>query len=173
MVFVRASRSATIRTRLDLDTVRERLSGVAVRGAPGGAEEFFAHGFFLDGGSVDAHEFRLDYRFNSTKNRQTYAVHGRLQDVKDWRMLRLKLTAHDPWLGRIELAALAAFTAFYVANGELPPGGAIGILLFVMAIYAIANLLYIPDVVTTRVAALLATEVNGSVQRGGDWVVPG
>jgi hypothetical protein len=99
-------------------------------------------------------------------------VRGAIQDERDWRIIRLKLTAHDPWLGRVETLFLAAFTAYHVYLGEVPPKGAVGVLVFVMAVYAVANLLYIPDVVTNRVSALIASEVNGSVQQSRGWVVP-
>ena len=170
-MFVRPCRSATIRTRLPVDEVTTRLSVLVNDPPPGGTSAFFAHGYFL-GGSVDGSDFYLDYKFNSHKNPQTYGVHGKLQDARDWRILRLKLTARDPWLSRIELFFILMWIAFYVILGEMPPKGAFGILIFVMGIYATANLLYIPSLVTERVSALLASEVNGSIQMGGDWVVP-
>lgn len=171
MVFVRARRSATIRTRLDVETVHERIAALAAEPAAGGMKAFLAHGHFA-GWTVEPQDFRFDYTVNNPKNRQSYAVHGTVRDARDWRILRLKLTAHDPWLGRIELGFLAAFTAFYAYSGELPPGFAVFSLLFVMAVYAFANLMYIPDAVTARMAGLIASEVNGSVQSGNDWVVP-
>lgn len=171
-MFVRACRSATIRTRLDVDTVRERLAALAAEPPPEGMKGFFAGGRY-EGWDVDGQEFRLDYRVNNPKNPQSYAVRGTVQDMRDWRILRLKLTAHDPWLGPIELIFLAAFVGFHVYLGEVPPKGAVLILLFVMAVYAFANLLYIPDVVTNRIAERLASEVNGSVQQArGGWAVP-
>ena len=171
MIFVRPCRSATIRTRLDVDAVRERLTAVATAPAPEGLDALLAKGTF-DAWTLGERDFRFDYTVNNPKNRQSYAVKGTIQDARDWRVLRLKLTAHDPWLGRIELGFLVAFILLYVALGEMPPGGAVMVLLFVMAVYAFANLMYIPDVVTGRIAGLLASEINGSVQRGGEWVVP-
>ena len=171
-MFVRACRSATIRTRLDVDSVRERLAALAAQPAPEGMRGFFANGVF-EGWEVDAREFRLDYRMPNPKNPQTYAVRGTVQDMRDWRIVRLKLTAHDPWLGPIELLFFLGFIAYHVFLEELPPRGAVMVLLLVMSVYAFANLLYIPDVVTNRISALIASEVNGSVQlaRGG-WEVP-
>lgn len=170
-VFVRPCRSATIRTRLDAESVQARLSVLVNDGAPEGATRFFANGFFL-GGSVGPRDFHLDYRFNSAKNPQTYAIHGRVQETPDWRILRLKLTAHAPWVSRWEALAMALFTGFYVYTGEMPPRGGVFAFAFVMAIYAFANLFYIPDVVTSRVSGILASEVRGSVLQRGTWVVP-
>ena len=171
-MFVRPCRSATIRTRLDLDAVRARLSGLAAQGTPPGSEVWVSRGFIRPGGSVDAHDFRLDFRLNSARNQQTYAVRGHLQDTNDWRVLRLTLTAHDPWLSRVELFFLVVFTGLYAVTGEMPPGGAIAALLGLMALYAFVNLLWVPDMVTGRVTGILATELNGSIQRRDEWVVP-
>ena len=171
MIFVRARRSATVRTRLDVEAVHERIAALAAEPAAGGMKAFFADGHFAEW-TVGRQDFRFDYTVNNPKNRQSYAVHGTVRDARDWRILRLKLTAHDPWLGRIELGFLVAFVAFHAFTGEVPAGGAVLILLFVMAVYAFANLMYIPDAVTSRMAGLIASEVNGSVQRGNEWVVP-
>jgi hypothetical protein len=170
-VFVRATRSATIRTRMDAGEVRVKVEEVAARERPTGSEALFAHGYFL-GGGVEGDEIWLDYRFNSARNPQTYRVRGRIQDAKDWRILRLVLTAHDPWLSGIELMVLVGFSGFYVWMGEMVPRGALVILAFVLGVYAVSNLLYIPSVVAQRVSALLASEVHGSVQSGSKWVVP-
>jgi len=151
-----------------MESVRERIAGIA-RGteSPG---SFVAQGHFL-GGTVGADDFHLDFRFGG-KNPAQYSVRGRIQDAKDWRILRLKLTARDPWLGPIELAALAGFVAFHAWADEVPARGAIAVLAGVMAFYAFLNLLYVPDVVTSRVSGSIAAELNGSVQRGEEWVVP-
>ena len=171
MVFVRPCRSATIRTRLDAETIRERMSALASEPEPEGFDRMMANGYFL-GGFVGAREFDIDYRFNSRRNPQTYAVHGKVQDARDWRIVRLKLTAHTAWLSGLEILGLLGFTVFYVATGELPPKPAIGIFLGLTAVYAIANLLFIPTVVKGRVSAIVASQVNGSVLMGGKWVVP-
>lgn len=171
-MFVRPCRSATIRTRLDVDAVRSYLSVLAEEGSPEGVDRLLAHGFFLAGAAVGERDFHFDYRFNSSKNPQTYAVRGTIRDERDWRILRLKLTAHDPWLGPLEAIFLAIFIAFYVFTGEMPPKAAIGIFFGLTGLYAIANLLYIPAVVTARASALLASQVRGSILTGDDWVVP-
>ena len=171
MIFVRPCRSATIRTRLDAETVRERLSALAGEGSPEGWDRFMSHGYFLNG-RVDVKELHIDYHYNAHRNPQTYAVHGRVQDTRDWRVLRLKMTAHAPWLSWIEMSVLALVMGFYVVTGEAPPAPAIGVCIFVTAVYAFANLMFIPDRVRERVAAMLATQVSGSVQVGGQWVVP-
>jgi hypothetical protein len=171
-VFVRACRSATIRTRLDVETVRERLTALAERPEPSGFRRLLANAHF-DGWSVGLREFHLDYRVNNVKNPQAYSVHGTIQDERDWRIIRLKLTAHDPWLGPVEALFLAAFAAFHVYTGEVPAKGGVVVLVFVMAVYAVANLLYIPDVVTNRLSSLIASEVSGSVRQArGGWLVP-
>jgi hypothetical protein len=171
MFSVRPCRSATIRTRLDAEAIRERMSALASEPEPEGFDRMMAHGYFL-GGSVGAKDFDIDYRFNSRKNPQTYAVHGKVQETKDWRIVRLKLTAHAPWLSGLELLFLAGFIVFYIATGELPPRPAIGIFVGVTAVYAIANLLFIPEVVKGRVSGIVASQVSGSVLAGGKWVVP-
>ena len=169
MVFVRPCRSATIRTRLDPETIRARLAGLADGTEDSGV--IVARGHFLGGGRVDAREFHFDFRLNSAKNAQNYAVHGRVQDTRDWRVLRLKLTAHDRWLAPIELAFLAGFIALHVVFDAMPAGGAVAFLAALMAMYAFINLLWIPDKVTSRVADIVASTVNGSVQVKGGWEV--
>jgi hypothetical protein len=170
-VFVRPCRSATIRTRLDAETVHSRLSVLVNDGAPEGMSRFFADGFFL-GGSVGAKDFQLDYRFNSAKNPQTYSVYGRIQETPDWRIVRLKLTAHAPWLSRWEAFFMALYVGFHIYSRQMPAGAGMVIFAFVLAVYAGANLFYIPDVVTNRVSSILASEVRGSVQTSDGWEVP-
>ena len=168
-MFVRPCRSAAVRTRLDRETVRERLERIAGgTESPGG---FAADGHFLSG-AVGADEFHLEFRFASGKNAANYSVHGRIQDAKDWRILRLKLTAHDPWLSRVELAFLAGFIGLHAWAEEVPAKGAIAVLVGLMAFYAVLNLLYVPAMVTSRVSGTIAAEINGSVQSGNAWVVP-
>jgi hypothetical protein len=171
-MFIRPCRSATIRTRLDAAEIRERLSSLAAEPPPEGGSAFFAHGYVL-GGSVGARDFHLDYKFNSAKNPQTYSVHGAVEETRDWRILRLKLTAHAPWFSKWELGGLVLFLAFSLYTREIPPAGAASLALFVMALYAGANLFYIPDVVTNRVSSLVAAQVRGSVRQGRQWIVPG
>jgi hypothetical protein len=167
-MFVRPCRSAAIRTRLDLETVRERLARIA-RGMAS-PDTPVARGHVL-GGTVGPDGFHLDFRFQGD-NPQNYSVHGRIQDAKDWRILRLKLTARDPWLGPVELAVLAGFIALNVWAEELPARAAIAVIGVLMALYALVNLWYAPGLVTRRVSATLAAELDGSVQRGSQWMVP-
>jgi hypothetical protein len=123
-------------------------------------------------GRVDDRELHVDYKFNSRKNPQVYAVHGKVRDAKDWRVLRLKMTAHSPWLSGIELVFMAGLLGFWVVTGEKPPSAAIATFLIVTGIYALANLILIPAQVKERVASMMATQVSGSVQAGDRWVVP-
>jgi hypothetical protein len=171
MIFVRPCRSATIRTRLDAQAVHERLVILADEPAPEGWDRMMAHGYFANG-RLDDRELRIDYKFNSRRNPQVYAVHAKVQDTKDWRILRIRLTAHAPWLSGIEVLFLAGLLVFYVATGEAPPPAAIATFLVVTAVYAFANLMFIPDQVKARVASIVATQVNGSVLAGDRWVVP-
>jgi hypothetical protein len=170
-VFVRARRSATIRTRLDRETIRERLSPFA-RG------EDRAPGFWIEkgrftGGTVEESAFQLDFLFDRSRNGQTYAVKGRVQDDLDWRVIRVKLTARDPWLSKVELFFIALFTGLHYVAGDVPRRGALAVLLFVMGLYAFINLFWVPALVTGRVSGEIASAVNGSVLTGDQWVVPG
>ena len=107
MIFVRPCRKATVRTRLGAGAIQERLSALVDDAGPQGFDRLRAHGFFV-GGRVEAKEFTIDYKFNNFKNPQTYAVHGALEETAEWRILRLRLTAHSPWLSWVVVAALAA-----------------------------------------------------------------
>ena len=169
-MFVRPCRSATIRTRLDAEAIRERMAILAGEPTPEGFDRFMSHGYWLNGW-VGPNTFDIDYLYNS-KHQPRFAVHGRVQETKDWRILRLKITAHAPWLSKLELAMLVGFAVFIVMSGELPPRGAVAFLAIVTGIYAFANLLFIPSVVRQRVSSMVAAQVDGSVQDGGDWVVP-
>jgi hypothetical protein len=169
-MFVRPCRSATIRTRLDAKAIRERISFLAGEPPPEGVDRFLSHGYWLNGW-VGPTTFDIDYLYNS-KHKPRFAVHGRVQETKDWRILRLKITARAPWLSALELVLLVGFTAFMVATGELPPRGAVASLALVTGIYAFANLLFIPNAVRERVSSMLATQVDGSVRVDGEWVVP-
>jgi hypothetical protein len=168
---VRPRRSATIRTRLDFEGVRQRLHGFASDGTPDGVDRFLANGYFM-GGWVGAREFHLEYRFNSAKNPQTYDVAGTIRDTPDWRIIRLKITAHSPWMGWWGLVVVILYAAFSVYTGEIPAQGVVVVVGLALAFAAFANLLYIPDVVTNRVSALLAGALRGSVLQQGRWVVP-
>jgi hypothetical protein len=169
-VFVRARRSATIRTRLDVETIRERLSALA-RGTtpPGGLVE---KGHFL-GGTVGADDFHFDFHFASQKDPQTYTVHGRIQDHLEWRILRLKVVAKGPWMHPLILVVPAGVVGVHLAFGFLPEKAFVVSCGVVLVIYALRNLLFLPDLVTGRVAGEIAATVSGSVQQGKGWVVPG
>ena len=169
-MFVHASRSVTIRTRLDRETIRERLSAIAAAGTPppGG---FIEKGHFL-GGSVGAEEFDLDFRFASAKNAQTLRVRGRVQVYPDWRVLRIRITSRDPWMHPLFLIVPGAIAALHLAFGVLPGPDVVVPFVVVTAIYAFVNLLYVPDLAMGRVAGEVASAVDGSIEIRGRWVVP-
>ena len=73
-----------------------------------------------------------------------------------------------PWF----LVFPVAIFGLHLAYGVMPEKGILAAFGVVMAVYAIRNLLFLPDVVTGRVAGEIAAEVSGSVQRGSEWVVP-
>ncbi len=171
MIFVPPRRAATIRTRWNLEQIREQIGAIAQAERPEGMEAFLAHGYFM-GGRVGTRDFHLDYHYKAHKNPQTYDVHGAIVETPDWRIVRLKLRAHSPWIDPWVLAFLVGFAAFVVVVRGRSPGVALATVAIVLTVYALANLLYIPDAVTTRVSGLLASELRGSVQQGPNWVVP-
>ena len=168
-MFVRARRSATVRTRLDVETIRERLGRLA-RGTPppGGLVE---KGHFL-GGTLGTDDFHLDFRFASAKDPQAYTVHGRIQDHQEWRILRLKVASKDPWMHPWFLVFPVGIVGLHLVYGVMPERGILVAFGVVMAVYAIRNLLFLPDLVTGRVAGEIAATVNGSIKQGDEWVVP-
>ena len=168
-MFVRACRSATIRTRLDVEGVRERLAALAAHPTPDGV---FARGESR-GWILDPHEFRFDYEVTEPKKGNSYAVRGTVQDMRDWRIIRLKLTAHAPWMAPLELAMMVFLPALYVLLGGAPTRIAVFVMLYVVGLFAYFNLVHIPDAVTGRIAERIASEIKGSVQQArGGWVVP-
>ena len=169
-MLVRPRRSATIRTRLDMPGAMERLSALVAAPPPEGVARFLSKGHFL-GGSVGTSSFNVDYRYHNPKNPQTYTVEGALEDTGEWRVVHLTITAHDPWIAwwMLPLIALLAGLGTY---GRARPGAGVLLFLFVVAVVAAANLLYIPDRVAERVSALVASAVRGSVLRGGQWITP-
>ena len=169
-MFVRPCRSATIRTRLDAEAIRERMTFLVEEPRPEGFDRLMSGGYWLNGW-VGPKAFDIDYLYNS-KHKPRYAVHGRVQETRDWRILRLKITAHAPWLSALELVLMVGLLAFMVATGELPPRGALIVFAVLTVVYAFANLLFIPSVVRQRVSSMVATQVDGSVQTDGGWVVP-
>lgn len=172
LLFVRPRRQATIRTRLDLEEMRERLAALAAAGEPDGWERFNAHGYFLDGGTVGPSDFVLDYRFNNPKNAQVYSVHGRFEETPDWRYVHIEFEAHEPWMGGWELLGSAAVMAVTVYVRSLPWGAGVGAFAFGTAVWAWANLVYVPHKCCDRAASWIATELSGSVRVGERWVVP-
>jgi hypothetical protein len=172
LFFVRPRRQVTIRTRLDLEAMRERLAALAAAGEPEGWERFNAHGYFLDGGAVGPSDFILDYRFNNPKNAQVYAVRGVFEETDDWRYVHLDFEAHEPWMGGWESLGTAALIAAVTWLRGLPWTAGIAVLVFTIAIWAWANLLYVPDKCCDRAASWIATELSGSVRVGERWVVP-
>jgi hypothetical protein len=172
LFFVRPRRRVTIRTRLDLATMRERLAALAAAGEPEGWERFNAHGYFLDGGLVGPSDFILDYRFNNPKNAQVYAVRGVFEETDDWRYVHLDFEAHEPWMGGWEFLGMAAFIAASTVLRSLPWGFGVAVFVVCNALWAWANLTYVPDVCCDRAASWIATELQGSVRAGERWVVP-
>ena len=169
-MFVRSRRSAAVRTRLDVETVRDRL--LRLTGGtphPGG---FVEKGRFL-GGRVEDDEFRFDFHMATAKDPQAYTVHGRIQDHREWRILRLKVVSKDPWMHPLFLVFPVGFLGLHLAYGLMPEKGPMVAFGVVMAVYAFKNLFVVPDFVAGRVAGEIAAAVNGSVQRGDAWVVPG
>jgi hypothetical protein len=170
-MFLRARRQALIRTRLDTETVLTRVKEMVESPAPEGTGIVFAHGYPV-GGTVGKDEFLFDYHFDSRKNPQTFEVRGMVDDASEWRVLRIDLRAHDPWMNGWSVLAMAAFAVFIVVTDDVPVGGALALVGFVLAVHAAANLFYIPETVATRVTRELAARVHGSVFTRGDWVVP-
>ncbi|HEY2941873.1 MAG TPA: hypothetical protein VGN09_05525 [Vicinamibacteria bacterium] len=167
----RATRTRTIRTRLEGEALRQRLAALAEEQEPEGARRLLADGFFL-AGHVDGQAFDLAYRHNNPRNAQTFDVHGVIDATPDWQILHLRMTAQQPWARWWEIAIWAAVAAGLAVARSIKPGAALVIFAFVNAVYAFANLLYIPDVSAGRIARLVARAVNGSVLENGSWVVP-
>jgi hypothetical protein len=87
-------------------------------------------------------------------------------------VIRILVKAHSRWMGWGGLAIGVAASALAVATGRVAPGGAVAVLLFTLAVYAFANLLWIPGSVAQRVSSLLAGALRGSIYERGQWVVP-
>jgi hypothetical protein len=167
----RARRRAQLRTRLDTAAVMAGVREIVETPAPEGMTGFFARGY-VTGGSVGKDEFFFDYHFNSQRNPQTYEVRGKVDDVQDWRVVRIDVKAHDPWLGWWAFLVMAAYGVFVVLSDDVPVGAAAALVGFVLAVYGFANLVYVPDTVTDRVTRQLAARLRASVFSRGDWVVP-
>ena len=169
---MKVHRAVTIRTRLDADEVRSRLRALAGEAEPQGWQRFTAPGFLTAGG-VGERDFLFAYYFNSSKNAQTYSVHGLIDDAVEWRVLRLDVRSDEPWLHPLLALWMAFLAGLMVVTGELPPAAGAWLFAAVLTLYAVANLVLVPAVVTGRVANLLASAVRGAVHHGGErWVVP-
>lgn len=169
-MFVRPCRSATIRTRLDADGVRERLSTLEYEPATG-VGQLFVSGYLV-GDAVGRDDFRFEYHVRGRDNPQDYVVRGTLSDARDWRILRLKVTARAPWITRWQLAFGIPFVAFAVYAVKLSPVQATLFFALGVALHAVTNLFYIPAVVTNRVSSIVASTVSGSVLEDRGWTVP-
>jgi hypothetical protein len=172
LFFVRPRRRAVVRTRLDRDAIRERLTALAMEEEPRGLKRVTAHGYFLEGGVVGP-SFVLEYLFNSIRNPQVYAVHATIEESRDWRFVHLELVARDPWTSGWELLLAAAGAACAVYFGPVPPAGGFLMFAIVVAVFACANLLWVPTVSSGRVAAWIADELSGAFRVDRRWVVPG
>jgi hypothetical protein len=172
LFFVRPRRRALVRTRLDRDAIRARLTALGAEEEPRGLKRFTAHGYFLEGVVVGPSSFVLEYCFNSLRNPQVYAVHATIEESQDWRFVHLELVARDPWTSGWELLAAAAVAACAVYFGPVPPAGGFLMFAIVVAVFACANLLWVPTVSSGRVAAWIADELSGSFRVDRHWVVP-
>jgi hypothetical protein len=170
-MWIRARREAVIRTRLDAATVRERIEEIVAMEEPEGMKRLMADGYFC-GGYAGPREFAVSYRFNSHKNPQVYEVRGVIEETPDWRVVRLALQAEEPWMDKWQLGFATLLLAVMAYGQGRGAGFVVAGLAFLALLYGFANLLYIPDKVTGRVAALLAARLRGSVQHGSEWVVP-
>ena len=171
LIDARPHREAQIRTRGSVEEVLGCLRRFVTGPTPAGLQQFLAKGYFSNG-TLGDREFQVDYRFNSLRNPQTYVVHGTIEDSPDWRFVRLTIEARTPWLGAWSFVGLVAYAAFQVYVGRLPAGASIFIVAFVIALLALANVLYIPGVAAARIAHRVARELYGSVFENGAWVVP-
>ena len=68
MAFVRPRRTATIRTRWDLEQIREQIGAIAQAERPEGMEGFLARGYFR-GGRGGTRDFHLDFHYNALRLR--------------------------------------------------------------------------------------------------------
>lgn len=162
-MFAYATRSATIRTRVDPEEIRERMAAIAAEPAPEGYDRAMADGYF-SGVSVDARSFAFDYTFNSHTNRQVYAVRGRVTATRDWRIVRLQLTARRPFAGWAEMGGVVV-AMVYVLGAELTLAQLALGLLCGWWVLVFLNYLAVPNIVKNRVAASLADRLGGTVLR--------
>lgn len=157
-LFVRPVRTATIRTRLDPETIRRCLEGL------GGAAGF---------GEVRTvgHSFLAEYTLPD-KNDRVYSVEGRLRTTEEWRFVEVRIEADEPWLDARALLLLLAYAGVKVAFGRIGWRTAVEMLAVVCVVQLAVILVWSPFAVRDRVARDLAVELRGSVREGSRWVVP-
>ena len=161
-MLVRARRSAVVRTRLHGEAVLERVSRLAREGAHDGPTRGRAHGFF-EGGRVGDDTFDVDYRFNNRKNPQVYAIHGRVEDTNEWRIVHLEMTAQTRWPSLVEIAVGVLIGVVYVIARDMPPLRSVAAFLTLMALFALANLVLVPAGVRKHVSSMVARHLDGTV----------
>lgn len=171
-MLVRARRSAVVRTKLDREAVLERVSRLAREGAHDGPTRGRAHGFF-EGGRVADDTFDIAYRFNNRKNPQVYAIHGRVEDTDEWRIVHLEMTADTAWPSLVEISVGVVIGVVYVIAGGMPPLRSVAAFLTLMALFALANLVLVPAGVRKHVSSIVARQLDGTVVAGREarWPV--
>jgi hypothetical protein len=123
-------------------------------------------------GSIEGREFAFGFDHGSGKSHQYFHVTGRIQDDREFRVVRLRLRARDPWIGWWFFLFLVVYASGYAYANYIPPKGVVFSVALVLALYAFVHLLLGPDLATDRVAARVARAVRGSVHVRGRWVVP-
>jgi hypothetical protein len=164
-------RYATIRTRLDLETLREQFLELPAADPPGGPDCFMADGWFMNG-RLEGDALAIDYHHHALKNPQAYAVRAVVTDTPDWRYLRLRIDARGPLFRWSMLLPLAGYVALQAWSGRVGIALGLGACGLVLSAHVIANLVYLPSVVRDRVATVIASELRGSVRHGTNWVLP-
>ncbi len=170
---VHPRRKATIRTRGDLGHLTSALRAFFGGAPPTGFTRLFAHGYFY-GGVVSDREFRVIYQCRNSQNPQSYVVDGTIEDVGDWRVVDLVLTARSAWLGGRAFVGYLGLLVFLMVMGRGPRSlsGALSVLMFAIGALALVNAFYVPGVVKEKVSHHLAAVLHGSVRQGDEWVVP-
>jgi hypothetical protein len=165
-MFSRARRSATLRTRLPVTRVLEALRPLAEGGDPDEGRSQ-AQGWFL-GGTLGESSFQLQYRNDG----QNYVVTGIVVDEADWRMVRLRLVAREPWMSPWMLGLLPATSCVPLYFGEISLLHVAAMFALFVGYSAITNVFLSPAVAAHHVAAVLASRIRGSIRHGADWIVP-
>jgi hypothetical protein len=99
-------------------------------------------------------------------------VRATVSETPDWRYVRLRIEARAPWVDWWMLLVLGGFVALQSLSGRVGIASGLGVACIVLAVYALANLVYIPSVVRDRMAAAIGSELRGSVRQGTRWIVP-